>query len=574
MELEQLIEEVKKDLAERHDIDKVVTDYENWGYCSPEQAAQLREHFAPSDIPDIVLPPLPSDSTISKPAPKNSLPERSVPVLHIDWGREIQPDVILSPNFTIHGDSLDHPPLVFFPIDERISQDGWKWDEVPKLERTPNGWRFHQELELKKPGQYRFQIVVIDTSPGYSDPGYYRSSFRMDVVDPKSAGQRPTVKIIAEEHALTNLGPLNPNVNYEITGKYVTAMMPDGSTNANSQAEPTSIAAWTMTVSFQTIADSSKRVPYVSQPKVPAVSRLTMTESSGKKCYQLISGRRLTFGRDVPEQNIRNDVLLAVLPGTPEEQDHAAEFFHLNGLFSREHARLEVHREGVEIVDVRTGGIQNATILDNQSLGKGTGALMFFHEDDSAKQRIVLFSKMLAMQFKPHREKLCDDTLQRNLPEPLPPELLTGLYALESSTGVSAICITPEQYFKQKTCAEPLLKILQKTPLPESDWWKRWFDKTNNVDPRYGTHEFWFIPLVVTLGRDHRSTIRLEHRHWNDIRLRVLCIGNSLFVENISLDTAVEFGVGEDYRPLAPFRPQPLCSGCFVRKGDAVLRFE
>jgi hypothetical protein len=549
MELEQQIRIANERREAGQNIDEILAELTDPSYCSPEQATQLRELFAPSANP--LIPP-----------------ERAVPVLHIDWGREIQPDIILSPTFTIQGGSLDHPPLIHFPIDRRIIQDDWNWDAIPKLERTQNGWKFDQELKFKKLGQYRFQIVVIDSAPDYLDPGYYRSSFRMDVVDPKTEGQE---MIFEGDNVVANLDQLPKNARIKIVGENVTVLA-----RSSEKDDKRDIPNWTTTVSFQSVGEMSKRVPYVSQPKVPAaVSRLTMTESirtesTGKKCYHLIGGQRLTFGRDVPELNHWNDVPLEVQPGA-SERDHSAEFAHLNGLFSREHARLEVLHDGIELVDVRTRGIPSATIIDDQPLGKATGALLFSRAETST----VLFSKMLAMQFKPCREKLCDDMLERNLLESLPPELLTGLYALKPFTDVSAVCITSEQYYKQKTHAETLQKALHQTPLSKSDWWKRWFEKTNNADPRFGMHEYWFIPLFITLGRDRRSnSIQLEHRHWNDTRLRILCINDSLYVENISHDTAVEFGVGENYRTLPPFRPQPLCSGCFVRKGDAMLRFE
>jgi len=96
-------------------------------------------------------------------------------------------------------------------------------------------------------------------------------------------------------------------------------------------------------------------------------------------------------------------------------------------------------------------------------------------------------------------------------------------------------------------------------------------------NPHYTTHEYWFIPSFVTLGRDRNSAIKLGNK-WKDVRLRVLCIDDSLYVENISRNTAAEVkysGIGDEkLHSLRPFRPVPLCSGFFVQKEDAVLRFE
>ena len=299
-----------------------------------------------------------------------------------------------------------------------------------------------------------------------------------------------------------------------------------------------------------------------------------MKESTGKKCYTLIGGRRLEFGRDVPEQNVRNDVPLEIQPGTQEEYERAEEFALLQGLFSREHARLEIHPDGVHFADCRQSGIKDATILDGVALDKGGEALMFSHDGKSMSSRNVLFSKMLSMKFTPYYDFVSTKAHEEHLPEKFPLELLHRLYSLKSSTGISSICISPDQYLKQKDHAVALLKVLQRMPqIAESEWWKQWFKRTDNVDPRFGVHEYWLIPQFVTLGRDSRSAIKLENRQWSDVRLRIMFIGNSLYVENISSDTGVEFGVGEVSHPLPPFRPEPLCSGAFVRKDDVMLRF-
>ena len=198
----------------------------------------------------------------------------------------------------------------------------------------------------------------------------------------------------------------------------------------------------------------------------------------------------------------------------------------------------------------------------------------------SSFPRNVLFSKMLSMTFTPHYEVLREETLKKKLPEEFPPKLLDKMYSLEPPTHLSSVCVTPDQYYKQKTHADTLLTFLQKAApkIAGSDWWKQWFSKKNNADPRYGTHEYWFIPLFVTLGRDRRSIIPLESRGWNDVRLRILFINNSMYMENISLDTTVEIkygGTGDGtLHSLRPFRPVPLCSGFFVQKEGAVLRFE
>ena len=180
------------------------------------------------------------------------------------------------------------------------------------------------------------------------------------------------------------------------------------------------------------------------------------------------------------------------------------------------------------------------------------------------------------MKFVPHYDSLQEESHEEYLLKRFPREFLNRLYSPKPFVGVSSVCVLPDKYFKQKEHAAVLMRILQRFPqITESVWWQQWFRKHDNADPCYDTHEYWFIPQFVTLGRDNRNAIRLENRHWDDIRLRIMFINNSLYVENIAFDTDIEFGVGADNsRPLPPFRPQPLCSGAFVRKNNAVLRFE
>ena len=570
MELEQLIEEVKKDLANGDDIDKVVADYVSWGYCLPEQAEQLRGHFTPPDVPMDIPQPPPSFS----PSP----PERDVPVLQIDR-TELQPNIALTPKFTIQGGSPQHPLLVHFPIDSRISHNDQKWEDVPTLKPSPEGWFFHQKLQLEKVGEYLFEITAVDLTPGFADPGYYHATFPMHVVDPKDVEQRRKVVIRADGNFVGNLDRFGKNADIEIiAGQNLTLNARDESIidKLSPLSEPENAPDLTTTIQFQSDPDTARRVPYISQPDVPKqVSHLTMTESGKTKQFVLIGGQDLTFGRDVPEQGIQNDIPLLVLPGTPEEQERADEFAFLNGLFSREQAHFKVDSKGVYLA-VGSGGIKDATILDRQPLTKGSETLVFPHDITDKQSRNILFSKMLAMKCTPYYERLREEALVKNSSVLLPEALLNKLYSLNYSDGLSSVCIMPEQYFQQKDYTGALLTILsQKVPqIAKSDWWKQWFSKKSNADPHHETHEYWFIPSFVTLGRDSRSAIRLENRHWHDVRLRILWIKNSLFVENISLDTDVKFGIGENCRSLVPFRPQPLCSGCVVQKGDAVLRFE
>ena len=554
-------------------------DCVSMGFCSSEDESQLRELLVPSvetvdeaplKAPDLFetlphLAPLPTEEmAMASPLPREEKPlprvdetsERSAPTLQIDWGIDLKPGVPLVPMFTIKG---ARRPLLYLRVPQINLQ------QIPKdLKKTGNDWYFYQHLRLDEPGQYLCQVILIDQSPGFIDPSYYHADFRIDVTDPKEAGQRRKVTIHASRAATIDIGKFG-NADIEIVGENVLLGVDE---MADTQAEnvPDSVT----TISFESDDGIARKVPYLSRPDAPRQSsRLCMTES-GAKCFFLTGGQNLVFGRDVPELDIQNGVPLAIQPGTQEENDHGNEFAILSGLFSREHARLEIHQEGVYLVDVRQGG----TILDEQALSKGSGDLLFKNDVATASARSVLFAKILSMQLIPHYETFLEQILLNNLPQSFPQELLFDLYSINSLTGLTSICIKPDRHFKQNLYTDVLLKRLKSTPLAESDWWKKWFAKAGNVNPLHGTHEYWFVPFFVTLGRDCRSNIQLEHRHWDNVRFRIVFINNSLYVENVSLDTGVEFGIGDDCRPLAPFRPQPLCAGVFVRKGDAVLRFE
>ena len=582
MELEQVIEVAGKHLATGRNIEEIVTEFVDMDMCSSEQAVQLREHFAPPAVPDNVLP-VPSDATLCEPIPQSRLLEQSVPVLQIDWGMDIRPNIILSPIFTIQGGTFRGPPRIYFPIDSRIAQNGWSWDTMPLPRQTPNGWRFSQNLQLEKVGQYLFEIVVIDSQPGFADPGYYHATFRMDVTDPHG-GQRRKVTIHAEGNLTGLLDKFGKDADIEIrsNGNMVLnardESVMDKLVTVHKNTEPDSEI---MTIPFLSDVGVARKIPYISEVAPKPVHRLIMTES-GTKRYVLIGGRRLVFGRNDPDKNIWNDVPLEVVPGTLDEQSHANEFVILNNLFSRKHAHLEVCHEGVDLLDDRQGGIRDATILDRQTLPRG-GGVPLFSDDTESPPHTVLFSKMLAIQLTPFYETVLNETVlsrtfMNNLPASFSQEWLKTFYSLDSFTGPSSIGIKLERYYRQKNHAEALLNILKSMPLSvslaESEWWQTWFSNANNINPHHGVYEYWFVPRFVTLGQNKRNPFRLESRQWSDVQLRIMCVNHSLYVENISLDTAVEYGIGGEYCPLRSFRPVPLCSGFFVRKGDAVLRFE
>ena len=302
--------------------------------------------------------------------------------------------------------------------------------------------------------------------------------------------------------------------------------------NPNAKEGADSKSNLTVTIPFHPDPDTAKHVPYILQRTVEPkrVCRLTMT-GAGTKRYVLTGRQYLTLGRDDAEENILNNVPLEILPGIQEEHDRADEFALLNGLFSRTHARLEVQPDGIYLLDCRTGGIRDATILDNRPLNREEKKLMFSHDTASdAPPKNVLFSKMLSMTFKPHTESLWRELRRERLPETFPLELLNRMYSFETSAGISSVRVTPEQHFKQKNYAGILLSILKRYELSiaEDDWWKQWFNNTNNVDPRHATHEYWFIPSFVTLGGLSSNKIRLGNQ-WNDVRLRILCIEDHLY---------------------------------------------
>gem|GEM_PF-5594947 len=78
--------------------------------------------------------------------------------------------------------------------------------------------------------------------------------------------------------------------------------------------------------------------------------------------------------------------------------------------------------------------------------------------------------------------------------------------------------------------------------------------------------------LPIGCGGDY--SIKLANSQWRNIRLRILSINKSLYIENLSCNTVVQLGVSNKFHPLLPFRPQPLCSGACVCKDDVELQFK
>ena len=241
--LEHLIERVKGRIATGEDSNVIIDMFVEMSRCSPEEAVQLREHFAPpveqfvpfgaaEQVTPAPQPPR-EQTASSSPAGPVALPappplppqrpeERTAPILQIDWGTELKPDVILSPIFTIQGGSFQEPPLIYFPIDSRIAQNGWVWNETPCSRQTPNGWEFHQDIQLERAGQYRLNVTVLDRSPGFDNPACYQLILRINVTDPEVAGQRRKLTIQAHESAVVDIDDFPPDTDISLSGRFVT----------------------------------------------------------------------------------------------------------------------------------------------------------------------------------------------------------------------------------------------------------------------------------------------------------------------------------------------------------------
>ncbi len=504
--------------------------------------------------------------------------EPPLPVLHIDWGIDLKQGYTVSPKLTIQNLASDQPPLVYFPKTQGICRDDWH--SMPTLRRGADGnWCFYQELEPKNPGQFLMRLIVIDASPGLFDPVYYHCDFRIIINDPKEIGNGRTIEFEAEGHVVGDLPELQAGDRLIIKSKKnidvsepINELLRPKSSSTNSSKAVTEDRS--MTIPFVRETHSLSGLPYVSERADSMLtSRLTLTEPGGRS-FRLFGGKHLTFGRDVPEENWFNDIPLNVEPRTEEEIANADGFAVLNRLFSREHALLTLDEDGAFLRDVRQSGIQDATILDDTSLEKGSTSLLFSNDVVSATDHLVLFSKMLLMRVSAYYGQFWHNGISRTVPENLPYPLLNQLYGMNSNTGLSAVSIKHEKYLKQKPHAETLKRILGKTPLAASPWWQSWFGSEQNVDPRYGQVEYWLVPKFVTMGRTPKDAIRLKNRAWDHVRLRILYVNEALYIENLSQDAEIEYRSLNQTCPLRAFRPLPLRAGTSLHKNQAALIFD
>lgn len=592
MNFERAKEFVENAIARGDSVEASIAECLDWSFCSREEAEQLRRLFSGqtvSDGPAVATQnqseiPSAAVSNVTEPRSGGGMPESlqepgaPMPVLQIDWGVELKLGVNVSPKFTILGLASSRQPLVYFPMETGISCDNWK--SMPQLSGNAEaGWSFYQSLKLEAAGQFRMRVVVVDAEPGRSDLTYYHSDFRILVTDPKESGKRRTLEIQAEGNLASSLSNVKgfdhiilkaeKDAAVDFSGESETDKILQALANAPVEEEEDRKTL----VPFARETNSVSGLPYVSEPSLSGLpSRLTLTEPSGRS-FRIIGGRRLTFGRDVPEENCYNDIPLRMIPLPEDESDHAGEFAVLNRLFSREHARLELGDMGLFLSDVRQSGIQDATMLNGNPLEKNSAVLLFPVSETAANPCTVLFSKMLALRLSPHYEKFWSSGVSRPFPEELPYKLLNRLYGIDSDEGLTACSVGFEKLFQQKAYAESLKRILGKTALADSPWWNRWFASAQNVDPRHDRLEYWLVPLFVTLGRNRENAIRLKDRSWEDVHLRILYINKVLYIENLSVDVAVEYRHPELTCPLRPFRPIPLREGVQICKGQAELNF-
>lgn len=569
MSFESAKEYVEQAMTRGESPEETIAECLDMCYCTKEEADRLRQIFTVQPSREIV-------PEISVPA------DSSNPVLQIDWGVEFKQGFNMSPKFTILGLASEQAPLVYFPIDKEIG--GENWENMPKLTgNKKDGWSFYQSMKIETAGQFRLRIVMIDAEPGRSDLTYYHSDFRILVADPKETGKRRTLEIEADGNLAASLSNVKGFDHVRVKAGTGAAVDFSGESDAdkilqalsNPPVEKEEDDRTTM-VPFTIETNSVSGVPYVSvRSSFGFPSRLTMSEPNGCS-FRIIGGKRLTFGRDVPEENCHNDIPLHMLPGTEEEVAHAEEFSVLDRLFSREHARLETNKLGLFLWDVRQSGIQDATILDGTPLEKNSEPKLLFPNDETTVEPCtVTFSKMLGMRLTPSYEIFWSADVNRRFPEDLPLKLLNRLYAIDSEKGLTAVSARFEKHLRQKPYADSLKKILSgKTSLPDSPWWNRWFGNAQNVDPRHDRLEYWLVPVFVTIGRSLDNAIRLKNRAWEDVHLRILYVNKALYVESLSPDAAIEYRHLDATGPLKAFRPIPLREGMCLCKDGAELRFE
>ncbi len=599
------------------------------GLCSEEEAAMLRQTYGKPaevngepDTPADKTPDMTSDMTPAKtpddqdeattrspellpegatapiireevrfPAPgareEVSARERSTPILRIDWGTDLRPGAHLTPEFTILGLPMQRVPLLYFPLDARIRCEGW--DRMPALRRRNETWTFHQPLRLEEPGHYMLEMSVLDLTPGFSDPGFYRCTFRVLVSDPDKPGQQRTLEICSDGPLTANLNNLGnfDHVRVNTTQSTVLNASDQGGVldriQELFQAESTVRAGETdpnrvTNIPFLTETELLASIPYIAEQKTPTIpSQITLIQAN-RSPVRLICGDSLTFGRNVPEENCWNDIALEIIPGTKDDEGQTDAFALLGKFFSRDHARLEMVEGGVRLSDTRQSGIRDATILDEVPLPKNGDVLLFPNEGGPETggvggRRTVLFSKILAMEFEAFSENPAsgvpgvDATL-------FPDAFLYRIYSIDPMRRITSVAIRRHRFLQQHRYAKSFGEALRKTPLADNARISRWLGENNYPDALFDRMEYRFIPAFATLGRSRGNTIRIADRQWEGVQLRVLNINKSLFVENLVSEKELLCRFeGREWK-LPPLRPIPIRPGLEIRHADSALRFE
>ena len=592
MSLETGITFINGRIAKGNDIAATIEEGIVCGIYGHDVAEQLRQRYLPSPPP---YQPVSNEDVqkvnnaeIAAVPPVTS--QKSEPKLLIDWGGVPKIGIDMTPSFTILDYSSNVPPLVFKAVDSRIDSAGKKGaeksDQLVQVQvcHKPQGWGFSQAIHFDKAGQFQLKFVLIDPKPDSCDPDYYRCDCRITVDATNDNSKRRTLEINADGPLATNLNLKGFDEVKVVTKGTATIHTQGDSPITQQMLESLGLGGThdeqdedTTTIPFYRDKCACKNVPYISRLKhAELTSRLTMTEFGRKKTFELFSGTRMTFGRNVPEQQISNDFMLSIAPPVQDAMDHGQEILILDRLFSREHARLEAGDGGIYIDDIRKAGISDATIVDGTALARN-GCVILFHNPTnppnvgSDKPRAVLFSKMLSMQMTPYSEKMWPDRFPPQ--EPLPIESLNALYPLQSKCGITSVRITPEELYQNKKYAGQLSKIINSSS-PMNPWLEKWLS-SDHVDPRFGMIEYWFIPTCVTIGSNRdTAAIRLDNRNWGGTRFRILCIDQKMFIENVSQETDVYYKVGNTEQIILPYRPLPLVSGTKVFKGSASLDFK
>ena len=572
--------------------------------------------------PDSPNPSAPPSVPPVSPPPVNPLPTPPVPTfpfltptqnprMKINWGANIQANMLFMPKFSITDLPFDTPPIVVFsPLPAHNFIDAPEWQRLPEIKKSRGEYYFVQELTFRGNVVMILTAHIFQNPPNQEHPLCWECQFWVVVEAEKDNNRSVTIK--AGSLNAMNLGSLRANhiiidapdgsvvLDGTDEGEFMQALLGGGKETGTGNLE-----SHVTTLELEPIDEENREdIPYLSCriPQPEKRRRITLIHPDGFRTH-IIPDTTFRFGRNhAPEIN---DVDISLLPPENADAQTAQDMRNASGLFSRLHAKITLDDNGLWLHDARSRGISRGLILDDRQFDFGECRSL---DPDRQREFLISFAHLLDLKFELRNDRFFDHYPLDFLSDGENPTTgnLAGNFLMASyvnafpsakttfrraqRAGVSSVLVSHCPYnheFSDSLQKQDAVKYLMEkltysfAPRQDEDWMRKWDERFRKWlaaprdNPRRQTENHLLLLTHATLGSTMASTVRFAGRQAADWRslLRFWNFNGTLYVECLDTPQPIRFQeIAEEKTPpeaeLRCFRPIPVTRSVKIRCGQ------